>query len=80
MSITRVPFRESMVRDSVLPWFREWVAIEQEASALRSDESAVIPGLLQTEDYARRLLEGAGQLAGDVVEQQVGARLGVGAG
>lgn len=28
--------RETMIRESVMPWFREWVTIEQEATALRS--------------------------------------------
>src|SRR3954467_2203421 len=50
-----VRIREAAMRDSVMPWFREWVAVEQEASALRSYENAVVPGLLQTEDYARDL-------------------------
>ncbi|RKN31910.1 helix-turn-helix domain-containing protein [Micromonospora musae] len=67
--------RETLVRESLMPWFREWVTIEQEAAALRSFEPLVVPGLLQTEAYARTLYEGAGQFVGDEVEQQVAARL-----
>lgn len=37
-------------------WFRPWAEVEREASGLRWYESAVLPGLLQTEDYARAVL------------------------
>ncbi|WP_262283220.1 helix-turn-helix transcriptional regulator [Micromonospora sp. MA102] len=70
-----VRIRDALIRESLMPWFREWVTIEQEATALRSFEPLVVPGLLQTEEYARALYDGAGQLLGDEVEQQVVARL-----
>jgi hypothetical protein len=59
----------------MLSWFRQWALTEREAVALRSYQWSVIPGLLQTEAYARALLTGAGQLTGELVEQQVAARL-----
>lgn len=31
-----VRIREAIARESLMPWFREWVTIEQEATALRS--------------------------------------------
>jgi Domain of unknown function (DUF5753) len=37
-------------------WFRPWAAIEQVATVIRQFEPALMPGLLQTEDYARALL------------------------
>lgn len=37
-------------------WFRAWVAGESEALILRIWEPLLVPGLLQTEDYARELL------------------------
>ncbi|MGW4500163.1 DUF5753 domain-containing protein [Micromonospora sp. NPDC004336] len=37
-------------------WFRPWTDIEREAVGLRCYESSVIPGLLQTEAYARAVL------------------------
>ncbi|MFI6160495.1 helix-turn-helix domain-containing protein [Micromonospora haikouensis] len=37
-------------------WFRPWTEIEREATGLRWYESAVLPGLLQTEAYARAVL------------------------
>jgi hypothetical protein len=70
-----VRIRESLIRESLMPWFREWVAIEQTASALRSFQPLVVPGLLQTEDYARALFEGAGHLIGEANEGPVAARL-----
>ncbi|KWV30690.1 DUF5753 domain-containing protein [Micromonospora rifamycinica] len=37
-------------------WFRRWVDVEREAVALRAFQLAWIPGLLQTEAYARATL------------------------
>lgn len=37
-------------------WFRPWADVEREAVALRWFEAAVVPGLLQTEAYARAVL------------------------
>ncbi|QOC95214.1 helix-turn-helix domain-containing protein [Micromonospora craniellae] len=62
-------------RESVVPWFRDWAGIEAEATALRSFEPLCVPGLLQTEAYARALLSGGGLFADDEVEQQVTTRL-----
>jgi transcriptional regulator with XRE-family HTH domain len=42
--------------DDVLPsWFKIAVGLEESASLIRSYEPQVIPGLLQTEDYARAI-------------------------
>ncbi|MDG4792399.1 helix-turn-helix transcriptional regulator [Micromonospora sp. WMMD1082] len=71
--LTRI--REALIKESFMPWFREWVTIEQEATALCSFQPLILPGLLQTEAYARALHEGASHLAGDEMEQQVAARL-----
>ncbi|MDM4720247.1 helix-turn-helix transcriptional regulator [Micromonospora sp. WMMA1363] len=62
-------------RETVVPWFRDWAGIEQEATALRSFEPLYVPGLSQTEGYARAILAGAGLFAEDEIEQQVTARL-----
>lgn len=37
-------------------WFHVWAGIERRATALRSWEPLLIPGLLQTPDYAREVL------------------------
>ncbi|MDM4718367.1 DUF5753 domain-containing protein [Micromonospora sp. WMMA1363] len=60
-------------RDPV--WFRPWQEIERDAVSLRSYESVVLPGLLQTEAYARAVLSGGG-LRGDAdVDRLLAARL-----
>ncbi|WP_196920310.1 Scr1 family TA system antitoxin-like transcriptional regulator [Micromonospora vinacea] len=55
-------------------WFRPWTDIEREAVGLRYYESAVIPGLLQTEAYARAVLS-SGLWADDDLEAHVETRL-----
>jgi transcriptional regulator with XRE-family HTH domain len=62
-------------RETVVPWFRDWAGIEQEATALRSFEPMYVPGLLQTEGYARAILAGAGLFAADEIDRQVIARM-----
>ncbi|MEG3635603.1 helix-turn-helix domain-containing protein [Micromonospora palythoicola] len=62
-------------RETVVPWFRDWVGVEQEATTLRSFEPLCVPGLLQTEGYVRALLAGGGLFAPDEIEQQVTNRL-----
>jgi transcriptional regulator with XRE-family HTH domain len=48
--------RRRLLRAEVTPeWFRPWMDFEQQATALRSFEPTVVPGLLQIEDYARAL-------------------------
>jgi transcriptional regulator with XRE-family HTH domain len=58
-----------------LAWFRPWEVIEREAHSLRSYQPLVLPGLLQTERYARALFTSAGQLTSDEVERRVAARM-----
>lgn len=56
-------------------WFRRWADIEREAIALRGFELAWIPGLLQTEAYARATLAGEA-LTEEEVDQLTKARIG----
>jgi transcriptional regulator with XRE-family HTH domain len=61
--------------ESVPAWFREWVEVEDEAEILRNYEVILVPGLLQTEDYARALFEGDEELvAARVARQRVLAK------
>ncbi len=61
---------------SVLPWFRDLYLVEGEATELRTYESYLIPGLLQTEAYARSAVEAARPtLAPDDVEKAVAIRM-----
>ena len=40
-------------------WFQQWAGIEAQATVLRWYEPLVVPGLLQTEEYARAILSAA---------------------
>jgi transcriptional regulator with XRE-family HTH domain len=56
-------------------WFQEWADIEAEAAVLRSYEPLIVPGLLQTEDYARAILSVRPDGNLDDLDEQVAARL-----
>ena len=70
--------RESMDSDmhAYPAWFREFVEREREAASIREFNALAIPGLLQTEDYARELFR-AGRPADsdEEISQHVAARL-----
>ncbi|MFY1673600.1 helix-turn-helix domain-containing protein [Plantactinospora sp. WMMB334] len=55
-------------------WFRQWPDMEREAVAIRWHEANYVPGLLQTEAYARAVLT-SGLLDADEVEAQVALRM-----
>ncbi|MGW4640331.1 helix-turn-helix domain-containing protein [Sphaerisporangium sp. NPDC004334] len=56
-------------------WFRDWLEVEQEAHTLHSWEPLVVPGLLQTEDYARVVIRGEPGISEEHVETAVQARM-----
>ncbi|MEE4543332.1 helix-turn-helix transcriptional regulator [Streptomyces sp. V4-01] len=57
-------------------WFRRWARLETSASALCTYECRLLPGLLQTEAYARALFEGRlPPLSDEEIETQLTARL-----
>jgi transcriptional regulator with XRE-family HTH domain len=56
-------------------WFRDWLRVEQEATALRWWEPMLVPGLLQTADYARAILRVGPDTTEDMLEELVSARL-----
>jgi transcriptional regulator with XRE-family HTH domain len=56
-------------------WFADWVEIEARAAILRWWEPLLIPGLLQTEDYARAVLSTWRRDTADEVEAKVAIRL-----
>jgi transcriptional regulator with XRE-family HTH domain len=41
------------------PWFEDYIGLESEAVRLRDFQALAVPGLLQTEDYARAVLRAA---------------------
>jgi transcriptional regulator with XRE-family HTH domain len=62
----------------VLPdWFSLYVSLEGAATLIRSYEPHFVPGLLQTEDYARAVLEAGtiGQAGPETIERHVSLRM-----
>jgi transcriptional regulator with XRE-family HTH domain len=61
--------------DDVLPgWFETYVGLESEAAAIRTYEMELVPGLLQTEGYARALYE-VGDFTPETMERAWTTRL-----
>ena len=60
--------------DNTPLWLRPWLDHEGEAKLLRWYEPAFVPGLLQTEAYARGMLAGV-HLTAETAEQRVNSRL-----
>jgi transcriptional regulator with XRE-family HTH domain len=56
-------------------WFRPWLDFEREAEALRMWEPLMVPGLLQTEDYARAILSRKPGVTVEQAEEHVAARM-----
>jgi hypothetical protein len=63
-------------RDHYREWFKQWVEAEQRALTVRTWQPLLIPGLLQTEDYARAVFEAWRSVDGDGdTDTDVDARL-----
>lgn len=58
-----------------LPWFRPWAELEQDATGIRSYQPLLVPGLLQTEAYARAVLGTGGLVPLSEVDQVVASRI-----
>ncbi|TDB79002.1 helix-turn-helix transcriptional regulator [Micromonospora sp. KC721] len=65
----------SAQRDSLPTWFKPWRDAERVANQLRYFNPTLIPGLLQTENYARAVLRFDDTRPESEVEQQVASRL-----
>jgi hypothetical protein len=60
----------------VLPqWFRAYVDLEQAASLIREYEGQFVPGLLQTDEYARAVMGGALDERPEDIERRVQLRV-----
>ncbi|MEO3809900.1 helix-turn-helix transcriptional regulator [Sphaerisporangium sp. B11E5] len=64
-----------LTRDASPRWFRGWLEVEEEAHTLHTWEPLVIPGLLQTEEYARAVIRGEPGITDAQVEKAVTARM-----
>ncbi len=61
---------------SVLPWFRDRIDVERKASEIWEYESYQVPGLLQTEDYARAIVSAVRPMwSDDAIERAVALRM-----
>lgn len=68
--------RRAGKRDAVPDWFRRFLALEWDATEIKCYESENVPGLLQTEDYARSMIRAWEPEADDrLIEKQVEARM-----
>jgi transcriptional regulator with XRE-family HTH domain len=58
-------------------WFEDWLAAEKQAATLRIWEPLVVPGLLQTAEYAQALFVAAqADISDEALELSVTARIG----
>ncbi|MFF4492491.1 Scr1 family TA system antitoxin-like transcriptional regulator [Streptomyces sp. NPDC001546] len=55
--VIRIAARQLTRRRGLASWFRRWAELEEEAIALNTYECRSVPGLLQTEAYARAQIE-----------------------
>jgi hypothetical protein len=64
-------------REVVPDWFQVYVGLEEAAALIRIYEIQFVPGLLQTEDYARAVvMQGAPSLPPEDVDSRVAVRMG----
>jgi transcriptional regulator with XRE-family HTH domain len=64
-----------LAAESYPSWFRPFVEMEAEATAIQEFEVQVIAGLLQTEDYARAVLNSWPPKSAEEIERRLAARL-----
>lgn len=63
-------------RDVLPSRYEFFIGLEEEATSIRNFELAVVPGLLQTEDYARALVQGGPlELEAEEVERRIEVRM-----
>ncbi|GAA3712719.1 helix-turn-helix transcriptional regulator [Streptomyces tremellae] len=62
-------------RDAVPDWFGAYVSLEDEASLIRTYEPHYVPGLLQTEEYARGVLGAGAPKDPEALDRRVALRI-----
>lgn len=60
--------------DAIPEWFDLYIGLEEAATGLTSYESDLVPGLLQTADYAREVISAHGE-GGSLGEDEIEARV-----
>ncbi|MGA5310574.1 helix-turn-helix domain-containing protein [Micromonospora taraxaci] len=61
--------------DRAQPWLRGWQAILEQARTVRWYEPRYVPGLFQTEDYARAVFEAGSLLDAEEVDRRLADRM-----
>ena len=62
--------------DLVADWFQDYLGLEESASRIQTWEQQFVPGLLQSEDYAKAIIShGWSPMATQSVQRQVGMRM-----
>jgi transcriptional regulator with XRE-family HTH domain len=62
--------------DLVADWFQDYLGLEESASRIQTWEQQFVPGLLQSEDYAKAIIShGWSPMAAQSVQRQVGLRM-----
>ncbi|MFI2432443.1 helix-turn-helix domain-containing protein [Streptomyces sp. NPDC018693] len=56
-------------------WFNIYIGLEQDASTLHQYQCELIPGLMQTEDYARELHKSGGHMTDEDIRRAVRVRM-----
>jgi transcriptional regulator with XRE-family HTH domain len=63
-------------RETLKPGFDSYIGLESEASVVRTYQSQVVPGLLQTERYARAIIEATGMTSSAAeISEKVSVRM-----
>lgn len=63
-------------KDSIPPRYAEYIRLEEAAATIKNYENATVPGLLQTEPYARDVLgNGVGEISAAEVDVRVTVRM-----
>lgn len=56
-------------------WFRDWLVVERKATLIRAFQPSLVPGLLQTEDYARAILSWGALTSASEVDRRLESRM-----
>jgi transcriptional regulator with XRE-family HTH domain len=67
--------RTELAATQLPAWFRPWLEVERDAQAFRTWEPLVVPGLLQTRDYAEAMLRGEPGMTPEELDQKIALRM-----
>jgi transcriptional regulator with XRE-family HTH domain len=71
----REEMRDGLSYQTFPAWFQDWALKEAEATTIRWFEPLVVPGLLQTADYASAIFRTRFRITGEEIDERVAARL-----